>query len=76
LPDRPPQTSSAPQRKPEAPPRPRHIADDPLPEPAQPDAGVQQPVTETGLAVEEQVRKEWDPKKNGGLPTPLTTRRA
>jgi len=25
------------------------------------------PVTETGLSVEEQVRKEWDPSK-GGLP--------
>ena len=26
------------------------------------------PTTETGLSVEEQVRKEWDPSK-GGLPT-------
>ena len=26
------------------------------------------PVTDTGLSVEEQVRKEWDPSK-GGLPT-------
>ncbi|HEX3536916.1 MAG TPA: hypothetical protein VHU15_09130 [Stellaceae bacterium] len=50
-------------------PRPRHIADEPLPEPAQPDAGVQPPVTDTGLIVEEQVEKEWDPKKDGGLPT-------
>jgi hypothetical protein len=25
--------------------------------------------TENGDSVEEQVRKEWDPKKNGGLPT-------
>jgi hypothetical protein len=30
--------------------------------------GVQSPTTNTGLPVEEQVRKEWDPKK-GGLPT-------
>jgi hypothetical protein len=58
-----------------APPMPHHIADEPLPEPAQPDAGVQQPVTETGLPIEEQVRKEWDPKKDGGLPTLLKTRR-
>jgi hypothetical protein len=52
-------------------PRPRHIADEPLSEPAQPDAGVQPAVTETGLAVEEQVQKEWDPNKDGGLPTLL-----
>ncbi|MGD9616102.1 MAG: hypothetical protein AB7H90_12005 [Alphaproteobacteria bacterium] len=26
------------------------------------------PTTDTGLSVEEQVRKEWDPRK-GGLPT-------
>ena len=29
---------------------------------------VQSPTTDSGLPVEEQVRKEWDPKK-GGLPT-------
>jgi hypothetical protein len=35
-----------------------------------PDQGrIQSPTTDTGLPVEEQVRKEWDPKK-GGLPTP------
>jgi len=28
----------------------------------------QSPTTDSGLPVEEQVRKEWDPKK-GGLPT-------
>ena len=27
------------------------------------------PNTSTGLPVEEQVRKEWDPRKKGGLPT-------
>jgi hypothetical protein len=32
-------------------------------------------MTETGLPVEEQIRKEWDPKKDGGLPTPLASRR-
>jgi hypothetical protein len=29
---------------------------------------VQSPTTESGLPVEDQFRKEWDPKK-GGLPT-------
>jgi len=29
---------------------------------------VQSPTTDNGVPVEEQVRKEWDPKK-GGLPT-------
>jgi hypothetical protein len=29
---------------------------------------VQSPMTDSGLPVEEQIRKEWDPKK-GGLPT-------
>jgi hypothetical protein len=30
----------------------------------------QQPSTiDNGTPVEEQVRKEWDPKQNGGLPT-------
>jgi hypothetical protein len=28
----------------------------------------QSPTTPDGAPVEEQVRKEWDPKKNGGLP--------
>lgn len=34
----------------------------------QPQGEVQSPTTDSGLPVEEQVRKEWDPKK-GGLPT-------
>ena len=29
---------------------------------------VRSPATDSGLPIEEQVRKEWDPKK-GGLPT-------
>jgi hypothetical protein len=33
-----------------------------------PDAGPQNATTDTGLPVETQVRKKWDPKK-GGLPT-------
>lgn len=54
-----------------APPQPEHVADQPVDEADALDAGVKSPTTETGLAVEEQVRKEWDPKKNGGLPTSL-----
>jgi len=27
------------------------------------------PTTSTGLPIEDQVRKEWDPRKSGGLPT-------
>jgi hypothetical protein len=42
---------------------------EPKPEPAA-ETGAEHPgsTTETGLSVEEQVRKEWDPSK-GGLPT-------
>jgi hypothetical protein len=52
---------------------PRHVADEPLIDPDSPDATVQSPITDTGLPVEEQVRKEWDPKKKGGLPILLKT---
>jgi len=52
---------------------PHDVADEPVGEVASPDATVQSPITDTGLAVEEQVRKEWDPKKKGGLPIPLKT---
>jgi len=30
---------------------------------------VRSPTTSTGLSIEDQVRKEWDPGKMGGLPT-------
>jgi len=50
---------------------PHHIADEPVTEVDSAEGTVQSPVTETGLSVEEQVRKEWDPNKQGGLPTPL-----
>jgi len=40
----------------------------PPPEPAAQRGNRPSPTTETGLSVEEQVRKEWDPSK-GGLPT-------
>jgi hypothetical protein len=59
--------------RPEPKPGPRHVADEPATEADSPDAGVRSPVTETGLPVEEQIRKEWDPKRQGGLPTSLTT---
>ena len=52
---------------PQDPPEPHHIADEPV---ADPDATVRSPTTETGLPVEEQIQKEWDPKKDGGLPIP------
>ncbi len=52
-------------------PGPHHIANEPVADSDAPDATVQSPTTETGLPVEEQVRKEWDPNKDGGLPTPL-----
>jgi hypothetical protein len=49
-------------------PGPHHVADEPF---ADADASVRSPTTETGLPVEEQIQKEWDTKKDGGLPTPL-----
>ena len=45
-----------------------HLADK-LYEPKPAEGHVQNPTTDSGLPVEEQVRKEWDPKKDGGLPT-------
>ena len=53
---------------------PHHVADESVADADAPDATVQSPITETGLPVEEQVRKEWDPKKDGGLPIPLSDR--
>lgn len=52
-------------------PGPHHVADEPVGDAGSADATVQSPTTETGLPVEEQIRKEWDPKKQGGLPTSL-----
>ena len=37
-------------------------------------ATVRSPVTKSGLPVEEQIRKKWDAKKKGGLPTSLRRR--
>lgn len=53
----------------------RHLADEPLPGPVAEEAGVRPPVTETGLPVEDQIEKKWDPNKDGGLPTLLPRRR-
>ena len=55
--------------KPEQTPRPHHVADEPIAEAGSLGATVRSPTTKTGLPVEEQIRKEWDPKKDGGLPT-------
>jgi hypothetical protein len=57
---------------PKDPPEPRHIADEPVADPDASDATVRSPTTGTGLPVEEQIQKEWDPNKDGGLPTPLS----
>src|SRR6476469_10600228 len=45
-----------------------HVARDlfkPPPEPAAEKSDKPKPTTDTGLSVEEQVRKEWDPSKGG-----------
>jgi hypothetical protein len=57
---------------PQDPAKPHHIADEPVVGSDAPDATVRSPTTETGLPVEEQIQKEWDPKKDGGLPIPLS----
>ena len=68
------------QKKPGAKPRrqggerARHIADQPVGDAGALDATVRSPTTDTGLPVEDQIRKEWDPKKDGGLPTSLARR--
>jgi hypothetical protein len=64
-----------PEPKPEAESGPHYVADEPVGEADSPGATVQSPTTDTGLSVEQQIRKEWDPKKQGGLPTPLKTGR-
>lgn len=67
----------APQKNPPAdpaasgPPQPHHVADEPVDDADALDSAVRSPTTDTGLPVEEQIRKEWDPKKDGGLPTGL-----
>jgi hypothetical protein len=69
MPDRNHRKRPAPGAQPAAGHEPHHIADEPVADAESIDAGVKSPVTETGLPVEKQIRKEWDPKKDGGLPT-------
>ena len=64
-----------PEPKPEAESGPHYVADEPVGEADSLGATVQSPRTNTGLSVEEQIRKEWDPKEQGGLPIPLKTGR-
>ena len=47
-----------------------HVARN-VPQPKTPDnkQPERSPTTSTGLPVEDQVRKEWDPRRGGGLPT-------
>jgi hypothetical protein len=71
MPDREPRKQAATASKTADKRRPRHVADEPVAEAGSLDAGVKSPLTSTGLPVEEQVHKEWDPKKQGGLPIPL-----
>jgi hypothetical protein len=74
MPDDKPKGRTTPASKPGPQPGPHHIADEPVEDADAADATVQSPVTETGLPVEEQIRKEWDPNKDGGLPIPLRRR--
>ena len=54
-------------------PGPHHVADEPVGEADALNASVKSPTTKSGLSVEEQVRKEWDPKTKSGLSTSLRT---
>jgi len=54
--------------------QPHYVADEPVADADSPDATVHSPTTETGLPVEEQIRKEWDPMRQGGLPTSVKPR--
>jgi len=52
-----------------------HVADKLVdPEETSDEPMVHKPTTRAGKPVERQVRKEWDPKKRGGLPTFLDIR--
>ena len=68
-------TPQARAKQPAVPPQdrhaPDHVADEPVADADALGATVRSPTTKTGLPVEEQVQKEWDPKKDGGLPTPM-----
>ncbi len=71
MPDRQLRKRRQPPAKSEERPAPKHVADEPVANAEAFDAGVKPPFTDSGPSVEEQIRKEWDPKKKGGLPTSL-----
>jgi len=50
-----------------------YVADGPVGEAGALNATVRSPTTQSGLPVEEQIRREWDPKTKGGLSTSLRT---
>ncbi len=52
---------------------PHHVADEPVGKAGTLNATVRSPTTKSGLPVEDQIRKEWDPKTKGGLSTSLRT---
>lgn len=52
-----------------------HVAEVTAPTPPGEQPVVQSPVTPSGKPVEEQVRKEWDNNRDGGLPTFLRQQR-
>ena len=53
---------------------PHTVIDQPVGEVFSGKPAIQSPTTESGLPVEEQVRKEWNPRKKGGLPIFLANR--
>ena len=59
--------------RPEQIPDPHHVADEPVGKAGALNASVRSPTTESGLPVEEQIRKEWDAKTKGGLSTSFRT---
>jgi len=73
MPDRKRQKRRGSTPRPERAPGPHHIADEPVGEAGALNATVRSPTTKSGLPVEEQIRKEWDPKTKGGLSTSLRT---
>jgi hypothetical protein len=52
---------------------PHHVADEPVGKAGALNATIRSPTTKSGLPVEDQIRKEWDPKIKGGLSTSLRT---
>ncbi len=71
MPDRQDRIRRQPPARPKAQQAPKRVADEPVADADALNAGVKPPFTDRGLSVEEQIRKDWDPKKKGGLPTSL-----